>query len=150
MDQRLALVVQVFGPFKHLQGNLHRTRNGDTVFAQRVGGERGDEARVYAVVSRGLREVTGTYYREKKGGFLEPDERRLCDKIRVTGGERAASGEKVVCNGKKIVVSGKLGTQLAVNMVYEKPSAEGSDTGSDDNTENTEKEAQPDSDDVAE
>ena len=62
----------------------------------------------------------------------------------------AASGEKVVCNGKKIVVSGKLGTQLAVNMVYEKPSAEGSDTGSDDNTENTEKEAQSDSDDVAE
>ena len=56
----------------------------------------------------------------------------------------------MVCNGKKIVVSGKLGTQLAVNMVYEKPSAEGSDTGSDDNTENTEIEAKLSSDEVAE
>ena len=82
----------LFIPRHGMHGALH----GDTVFAQRVGGERGDEARVYAVVSRGLREVTGTYYREKKGGFLEPDERRLCDKIRVTGGERAASGEKVL------------------------------------------------------
>lgn len=82
----------LFLPRHGMHGALH----GDTVYAQVVGGERGDEARVYSIVRRGMRQCTGTYYREKKGGFIEPDERRLAEKVRVTGGLRAVTGEKVL------------------------------------------------------
>ena len=75
---------------------MHGARHGDTVYAAVVGGERGDEARVHAVLARGMKELTGTYYREKKGGFIEPDERRFADKVRIAGGARAVTGEKVL------------------------------------------------------
>ena len=82
----------LFLPRHGMHGALH----GDTVYAQVVGGERGDEARVYSIVRRGMRQCTGTYYREKKGGFIEPDERRFAEKVRITGGLRAVTGEKVL------------------------------------------------------
>ncbi len=83
----------VFLPPRSLHGALH----GDTVFVRIVGGERGDEGYVYSVVRRGLTRLTGTYYRDRKGGFVEADERRFSEPIRIIGGrERAYSGEKVV------------------------------------------------------
>ena len=82
----------LFLPRRALHGALH----GDTVFAKRTGGERGDEAAVYSIVRRGMKELTGTYYRDKRGGLVEPDERRFCESVRVVGGVRAAAGEKVL------------------------------------------------------
>ena len=82
----------LFLPHHALHGALH----GDRVFARLVGGERGDEGSVYCVLSRGMRTLTGTYSREHKGGFVEPDERRFAERVRVVGGLRAADGEKVL------------------------------------------------------
>ena len=82
----------LFLPRRALHGALH----GDIVFAKRTGGERGDEAAVYSIVRRGMKELTGTYYRDKRGGLVEPDERRFCESVRVVGGVRAAAGEKVL------------------------------------------------------
>ena len=84
--------VDLFLPHHALHGALH----GDRVFARLVGGERGDEGSVYCVLSRGMRTLTGTYSREHKGGFVEPDERRFAERVRVVGGLRAADGEKVL------------------------------------------------------
>ncbi len=75
---------------------LHGARHKDTVYAAAVGGDRGDEGCVHCIVSRGMKELTGTYYHEKRGGFIEPDERKFGDKVRITGGVRAAAGEKVL------------------------------------------------------
>ena len=52
--------------------------------------------------------------------------------ITLDGGESAlaAKGEKITCNGEKVVASGALGTQLKISMVYEKQSAD-ADNGSD-------------------
>ena len=46
----------LFLPPSSLNGALH----GETVFARRTGGERGDEAAVYSIVERGMRRVVGT------------------------------------------------------------------------------------------
>lgn len=71
--------------------------HGDTVFARCVGGERGDEGEVYSIVSRGYSEIVGTYFKEKKGGYVQPDERRFFNDVRVAGSKvRAYSGEKVL------------------------------------------------------
>ena len=82
-----------FIPHRSLHGALH----GDTVFARLVGGDLGDEGEVYCVLKRGFEELVGTYYREKKCGWVYPDERRFFNDVRViSSGVRAYSGEKVV------------------------------------------------------
>ena len=82
-----------FIPHRSLHGAMH----GDTVLARLVGGERGDEGEVYSVLTRGYTEVVGTFYKEKKCGYVSPDERRYFNDVRVAGGKvRACSGEKVV------------------------------------------------------
>ena len=40
---------------------MHGARHGDTVYAAVVGGERGDEARVHAVLARGMKELARCY-----------------------------------------------------------------------------------------
>lgn len=82
----------LFIPHKSLQGALH----GDRVFARRVGGERGDEGAVYSVIRRGMPQLTGTYYRDRKCGMVEADERKFSEPVRIVGGLRAYSGEKVL------------------------------------------------------
>ena len=83
----------LFIPHRSLHGAMH----GDTVFARCVGGERGDEGEVYSIVSRGYSEIVGTYFKEKKGGYVQPDERRFFNDVRVAGSKvRAYSGEKVL------------------------------------------------------
>ena len=56
----------LFIPHRSLHGAQHK----DTVFARILGGERGDEAEVYSILSRGVKELTGTYYRG--AGRLRP------------------------------------------------------------------------------
>lgn len=82
----------LFIPHKSLRGAMH----GDTVFARIVGGERGDEAAVYSILKRGMVQLTGTYYRDRRCGMVEADERKFCDPVRIVGGLRAYSGEKVL------------------------------------------------------
>ena len=82
----------LFIPHKSLRGALH----GDMVFARIVGGERGDEAAVYSILKRGMVQLTGTYYRDRRCGMVEADERKFCEPVRVVGGLRAYSGEKVL------------------------------------------------------
>ena len=82
----------LFLPHRSLHGALH----GDTVLCRIVGGDRGDEAEVYSILRRGMPRLTGTYYRDRKCGMVEADERRFSRPVRVIGGLRAFSGEKVV------------------------------------------------------
>ena len=82
----------LFLPHRSLHGALH----GDTVLCRVVGGDRGDEAEVYSILRRGMPRLTGTYYRDRKCGMVEADERRFSRPVRVIGGLRAFSGEKVV------------------------------------------------------
>ncbi len=83
----------VFIPHRALAGAMH----GDTVLVKIVRGERGEEGEVYSVLERGMSVVTGTYFRERRGGYVSPDDRRFFDDIRVTGGNvRAVTGEKVL------------------------------------------------------
>lgn len=82
----------LFIPHKSLRGALH----GDTVFVRLVGGEHGDEAAVYSILKRGMVRLTGTYYRDRRCGMVEADERKFCEPVRIVGGLRAYSGEKVL------------------------------------------------------
>lgn len=82
----------LFLPPRSLHGALH----GDVVYAKLIGGERGDEAAVYSIVKRGMRRVVGTYLKDRRGGIVEPDDKRFAAEVRITGGLRAAPGEKVV------------------------------------------------------
>lgn len=82
----------LFLPPRSLHGALH----GDVVYAKLIGGERGDEAAVYSVIKRGMRRVVGTYFKDRRGGIVEPDDKRFAPEVRITGGLRAAPGEKVV------------------------------------------------------
>lgn len=83
----------LFIPHRSLNGAMH----GDTVFARCVGGDRGDEGEVYSVIRRGYCELVGTYFKEKKCGYVRPDERKYFNDVRVVAGKcRAYSGEKVV------------------------------------------------------
>ncbi len=61
----------LFLPRRALKNALH----GDTVLAFRAHGE--DEGEVLAVLARGYTEVVGTYRRERRAGYLMPDEKRL-------------------------------------------------------------------------
>ncbi len=82
----------LFIPHRALHGAQHK----DEVFAKIVGGERGDEAEVYAVLSRGVKELAGTFYKEERGGCVSPDDKKYFEDIRIVGGKkRAFSGEKV-------------------------------------------------------
>lgn len=82
----------LFLPPRSLHGALH----GDVVYAKLIGGERGDEAAVYSVIKRGMRRVVGTYFKDRRGGIVEPDDKRFASEVRITGGLRAAPGEKAV------------------------------------------------------
>ena len=61
---------------------LHGAYHGDTVYAVPVKSEKNDdEAEVIAVLERGMKEIVGTFYRDKNFGFLRPDEKRFSDDI---------------------------------------------------------------------
>ncbi len=83
----------LFLPRRSLKGALH----GDTVLAFHVERTR-DEGEVLAVLSRGYTELVGVFRREKRGGYLVPDERKFFEDVFIpadkTGG--CADGMKAV------------------------------------------------------
>ncbi len=65
-----------FLPRKSLHGALH----GDTVLIERVYGRSEDEGRVVKILERGYTQVVGTFRRDRRSGYLIPDEKKLaCD-----------------------------------------------------------------------
>ena len=85
-----------FIPHGDLKGAMH----GDTVLAETTegSGER-TTARVLKILSRGISELSGTYFTCKNGGFVTPDESRFFSDVFVPFGKglRARAGDKVVC-----------------------------------------------------
>ena len=61
-----------FIPRKALFGALH----GDLVLAQKTYGT-GDEAKVVQILSRGYTKIVGTFRRDKRAGYLFPDEKKF-------------------------------------------------------------------------
>ena len=85
-----------FIPHSDLKGAMH----GDTVLAETTSGEGNrTTARVLKIIERGIKELVGTYFTFKSGGFVTPDERKYFSDIFIPfgKGQRAKSGDKVVC-----------------------------------------------------
>ena len=68
-----------FIPHKSLHGALH----GDTVLAERTYGDKGDEANVVAILDRGFKQIVGTFRRDKRAGYLYPDEKKFSTEIYI-------------------------------------------------------------------
>lgn len=73
----------LFIPHRATNGALH----GDTVLAMAVTGRSDDEGEILAVISRGMKELVGTYRREKKAGWLKPDEKKYTAEIFIPAGK---------------------------------------------------------------
>ena len=63
----------LFIPHRALRGAY----NKDTVLAFVKGGRMGDEGEVLAILERGYREIVGTFRRERSGGMLHPDDKKI-------------------------------------------------------------------------
>ncbi len=68
-----------FLPRKNLHGALH----GDTVLIERVFGRSEDEGRVVKILERGYTQIVGTFRRDRKSGYLIPDERKFSTDIYI-------------------------------------------------------------------
>ncbi len=85
-----------FIPKKYLRGALH----GDVVLAQKSNvsfGER-EEASVIKILSRGFEKIVGTFRRDRRAGYLIPDEKKFSTDIYIplSSCERIKSGVKAV------------------------------------------------------
>ena len=69
----------LFIPHKSLHGALH----GDSVLVERVYGPSDDEARVVAILERGYQKIVGTFRRDKRAGYLYPDEKKFATEIYI-------------------------------------------------------------------
>ena len=67
-----------FIPRKSLHGALH----GDLVLAQKKY-DSGDEAEVIKILSRGYTKIVGTFRRDKRAGYLFPDEKKFSAEIYI-------------------------------------------------------------------
>ena len=80
--------------------DLKDAMHGDTVLAETTfgHGER-TTARVLKVLKRGIDKLVGTYFSNRHGGTVTPDERKYYNDIFIPFGKgvRAKSGDKVVC-----------------------------------------------------
>ena len=68
-----------FLPRKNLYGALH----GDTVLAERVYGESDDEAKIVKILQRGYTKIVGTFRKDRRAGYLIPDERKYSSDIYI-------------------------------------------------------------------
>ena len=88
--------VEYFIPHTHLRGAMH----GDIVLCETTEGE-GERttARVLKVIERGIKEIVGTFYSTRNGGFVIPDDDKYFNDIFIPQGKglRAKYGDKVVC-----------------------------------------------------
>ena len=75
-DDKTAFENDFFIPHRSLHGALH----GDTVYAEIV---QGDEAEVVQIVKRGYTEIVGTFTKDRKAGYLTPDDKRFATDIYI-------------------------------------------------------------------
>ncbi len=68
-----------FLPHHALSGALH----GDTVLIERVYGRGEDEGRVVKILERGYAQIVGTFRRDRRAGYLIPDEKRFSKDIYI-------------------------------------------------------------------
>ncbi len=78
-EDRLSHPHDYFIPRKALHGAFH----GDTVLIERVYGQSEDEGKVVSVLERGYTTVVGTFVRDKRAGYLIPDEKKLATDIYI-------------------------------------------------------------------
>lgn len=78
-EDREAYPNDFFLPKKSLFGALH----GDMVVAEHVYGESDDEARVVQILERGYKTIVGTFRRDRRAGYLYPDEKRFSTEIYI-------------------------------------------------------------------
>ncbi len=95
-DDKEAHENDFFIPKKYLHGALH----GDKVLAQKSTvsfGER-EEASVVKILSRGLEKIVGTFRRDRRAGYLIPDEKKFSTDIYIplSACERIKNGVKAV------------------------------------------------------
>ncbi len=69
----------IFIPHKALRGALHN----DTVLVERVLGRSDDEGAVVKVLTRGYTTIVGTFRRDRRAGYLFPDEKRFATEIYI-------------------------------------------------------------------
>lgn len=68
----------LFIPKKNLHGALH----GDTVLAVKTY-EGGDEANIVQIVQRGYTQIVGTFRRDRRAGYLIPDEKKFSTDVYI-------------------------------------------------------------------
>lgn len=68
-----------FIPPKNLHGALH----GDTVLIERCFGRSEDEGNVVKILERGYDKIVGTFRRDKRAGYLIPDEKKFACEIYI-------------------------------------------------------------------
>lgn len=68
-----------FLPHKNLHGALH----GDIVYAQQILGRSDDEAEVVHILERGIKEIVGTFTKDRRAGYLTPDDSRFGTEIYI-------------------------------------------------------------------
>ncbi|MBQ8406572.1 MAG: VacB/RNase II family 3'-5' exoribonuclease, partial [Clostridia bacterium] len=78
-DDKTAYPEDFFIPHKGLNGALH----GDEVLCERVMGRSDDECAVLRIIKRGYSEIVGTFYKDRNGGYLQPDESKFSTEIYI-------------------------------------------------------------------
>ena len=68
-----------FIPHKGLRGAYHN----DIVYAQQTFGRSDDEAEVVHILERGIQEIVGTFTRDRRAGYLTPDDTRFSSEIYI-------------------------------------------------------------------
>ena len=78
-DNREAYPDDFFIPHKNLHGALH----GDVVLIERQFGRSDDEGNVVKIIERGFQTIVGTFRRDRRAGYLIPDEKRFHTEIYI-------------------------------------------------------------------
>lgn len=78
-DDKAQYEKDFFLPHKNLHGALH----GDTVLIERVFDRSDDEGNVVKILERGYTRVVGIFRRDRRSGYLIPDERKLATEIYI-------------------------------------------------------------------
>ncbi len=78
-EDKTAYQSDFFLPHHALNGALH----GDVVLIERVFGRSEDEGRVVKILERGYTQIVGTFRRDRRSGYLIPDEKRFSKDIYI-------------------------------------------------------------------
>lgn len=78
-DDKERYTKDFFIPKKSLNGALH----GDTVLIERVFTDTDDEGAVVKILQRGYETIVGTFRRDRRAGYVIPDERKFAQNIYI-------------------------------------------------------------------